>query len=387
MISSPSLDLGLDEGFSKHLVDATMFWNPSGGVHRYIVAKHRWTLRHTSWRHTIATPMPDGPDQLIVPSVPLPGSHGDYRLPLRRAEAARRLRAARPDLIEAADPYRLAWAALDAAQALGVPAIAFCHSNLEQVAATLWAGPGAALAQRAARRYAAHLYRHFDLVLAPSRAMADHLREWGVAEVAHQPLGVDTSAFHPCMRSAEWRATLGLPPGARLLIFAGRFAPEKNLATLCEAVHRLGPRYWLLAIGAGPRPPAGERVIVLPPAQHTSILATALASADVFVHAGAHETFGLAVLEAMACGVPVAERQIEGLAELVDASVGQGATGDTAADFANAIVDVFERGPERLGLAARRRAEQFDWEQVFPRLWDHYANVLGKRNPVATPAG
>jgi len=80
-------------------------------------------------------------------------------------------------------------------------------------------------------------------------------------------------------------------------------------------------------------------------------------------------------------------RQIEGLAELVDASVGQGATGDTAADFANAIVDVFERGPERLGLAARRRSEQFDWDQVFPRLWDHYANVLGKSNPVATPAG
>ena len=38
-------------------------------------------------------------------------------------------------------------------------------------------------------------------------------------------------------------------------------------------------------------------------------------------------------------------------------------------------------------LAARRRSEQFDWDQVFPRLWDHYANVLGKSNPVATPAG
>src|SRR6185436_13321422 len=133
-------------------------------------------------------------------------------------------------------------AALDAAQALQVPAVAFCHSNLERLAH----GIGGPLAARVARRYSRHLYRHFDLVLAPSEAMRDHLLDWGVSQVACQPLGVDTRVFHPARASVMWRNSLNLPAGTRLLVFAGRFAPEKHLAVLADAVRRLGPPYVLL---------------------------------------------------------------------------------------------------------------------------------------------
>ena len=63
---------------------------------------------------------------------------------------------------------------------------------------------------------------------------------------------------------------------------------------------------------------ARRRVVVLPFVTSTRQFATVLASADVFVHAGDQETFGLSVLEAMACGTPAVLRDAEGLAELAD---------------------------------------------------------------------
>src|SRR4249919_1726688 len=115
-----------------HIVDATMFWSATGGgVRRYLLTKHDWLARRAGWRHTLAVPGSDGTvaGQARLPSLPLPGS-GGYRLPLRRGAIARVLRELRPDLIEAGDPFRVAWGALDAARALAIPAVATCHSNL-----------------------------------------------------------------------------------------------------------------------------------------------------------------------------------------------------------------------------------------------------------------
>ena len=361
---------------SPHVVDATMFWSATGGgVRRYLQAKHGWLARHTRWRHTIAAPVADSPDIVALPSLPFPGS-GGYRLPLNRQSLAAALVRLRPDLIEAGDPYRLAWSVLDAAQALQIPALAFCHSNLELLARHAGGRRLGGAAARAARRYARHLYDPFDLVLAPSESMRRHLLDWGVPHVARQPLGVDTERFHPQRASPMWRNGLALPLGTRLLVYAGRFAAEKNLSVLTAALHELGPRYVLLAIGAGPMPPSGERVIVRPHLGSADELATALASADAFVHAGDQETFGLSVLEAMACGTPVVARGAEGLAELVDESVGVAVPMGTPDAFAAAIAGLFESDLAERAAAARQRAEAYDWDRVLPAMLTHYRRLL-----------
>ena len=249
-----------------HIVDATMFWSATGGgVRRYLLTKHAWLARRAGWRHTIAVP---GTDRSVghaaLPGFALPGS-GGYRLPVRRGAIARALQGLEPDLIEAGDPYRVAWGALDAARSLAIPAVATCHSNLEALARLAGGRHFGGTAATLARRYAKHVYGGFDLVLAPSRSMARHLADWGVPRVAWQPLGVDTATFHPSFASASWRAGHGIAEDARVLIYAGRFAPEKHLEILADAVTRLGAPYLLVAIGAGPSPPPpGERVRVLP---------------------------------------------------------------------------------------------------------------------------
>lgn len=372
-----------------HLVDTTMFWSPTGGgVRRYLKTKHAWLARQARWRHTIAVPRVAGSDDAIValPSLPLPGS-GGYRLPVRRAAIARTLVALAPDIIEAGDPYRVAWGALDAAHVLGVPAVAYCHSNiaaLARLAAGRRFGPVAA---RVAERYARRVYRGFDLVLAPSQAMTAHLREWGVERVACQPLGVDSTVFHPSRRDPAWRERHGIESGSRLLVYAGRFAPEKHLDVIAAAVNRLGAPYTLLVIGAGPAPPpAGPRVVAMPFVDSTEALATALASADAFVHAGDQETFGLSALEAMASGLPIVVRDAEGLGELVDPSVGVAVAGASSASFSEAIAALFEGDVQERSRAARRRAEASDWQRVLPGLVAHYLRLIAGEGVVVTQA-
>ena len=362
-----------------HVVDATMFWSPTGGgVRRYLLTKQAWLAGQPGWTHTIAVPAcaASRTGEARLPSVPLPFS-GGYRMPLRRRAIADRLVDLEPDLIEAGDPYVVAWAAVDAARRRQIPAVAYCHSNLETMARLVAGKRLGNTAARAARAYARGVYGRFDRVFAPSESMRRHLVDWSIPHAVCQPLGVDSETFHPSRASARWREWLGIEPDTRVLVFAGRFAPEKHLDVLADAVDLLGDRYLLLAIGHGPTPPPhSARVRVLSFVADTDELATALASADAFVHAGDQETFGLSVLEAMACGTPVIARRAEGLAELVDSTVGIGVESGSVAAFAEAIDALFSRDRAALGQAARTRAEANDWERVLPALLTQYRNLL-----------
>jgi alpha-1,6-mannosyltransferase len=362
-----------------HLLDVTMFWSPhGGGVQRYLRTKRRWVARKTTWCHSIVVPGHDTNEVYGLPSLPLPGS-GGYRLSWQRRACAQRIEALQPSVIEVGDPYRLAWSAADAGQRLGVPVIATCHSNVPLLARTVAGG----WAQRTAARYLRHVYDEMDLVLAPSRWMVRQLHEHGIERVVHQPLGVDCNVFHPQRVDRRARERLGIATDARLLVYAGRFAPEKHLDLLVGTVEQLGPPYVLVVIGAGPcTPHASPRVRVLPYQRSEYLLAGLLAAADVFVHAGDQETFGLALLEAMACGTPVVARTAAGLAELLTPAASVGVRLPTATAFARAIRSLETRDIAAMRLAARRQALQYDVNRVFARLFARYAVISSAQAPL-----
>lgn len=368
-----------------------MFWSATGGgVQRYLRAKHQWLLHQAHCRHTLVAPSRQ-PGVVDCGGWPIPRS-GGYRFPWRRSALAHQLADLSPDVIEAADPYGLGWAALEAGQRLGVPVVAFCHSDLPRLAQR-WAGRhglAARVARRTAAAYLRSLYRHFDLVLAPSQAMTADLQNLGLARARHQPLGVDTRVFHPGQRDEAWRRSLGLPARARLLVYTGRLAPEKNLPVLVEAVQRLGPPYVLVLVGHGPSAPApSEQVRVLPHLRREADLARLVASADLFVHAGDQETFGLSVLEAMACGTPVMVRAAGGLAELVADGAGLAVPDDRPQAWAEAIATWFEQrhgpGPSPLqpGLALQR-ARQHDWQVLLPQWLQRIEHLRDQHVPAPT---
>src|SRR5438552_3133079 len=147
-----------------------------------------------------------------------------------------------PDIIEVEDPGLVGWVALHAARELGVPLVAFCHSELVGTVARRL-GPIPATVMRA---YLRSFYRRCDLVLTPSEFMRRPLLRWGVDNVVVRPLGVDLKIFNPAARTMTLRRELGLAESARILVYAGRFACEKNLSVLLAAFRRLGRPYYLL---------------------------------------------------------------------------------------------------------------------------------------------
>jgi len=366
-----------------HLLDVSMFWGPAGGVRRVLSARHA-ELASLGWRHTVLAPGVRGSGHVDCGGLRLPWS-GGYRMPLGRQRLARLIERAQPDLIEVADPYALAWAALDAGQRLGVPAIAFCHSNLPALWARLVGGAHGLGTRRglwAARRaqaYLADLYAGFDLVLAPSRCMQRRLQQWGLRQVQLQPLGVDCDTFNPLAADPAVRRQiaqhLGVHPSTRLLVYSGRFAPEKNLDLLAEAVHLLGPGHLLVAVGAGPRPPRGRRVRVLPPVADSQQLARLLANADAYVHAGDQETFGLGALEAMASGLPVVLNAADGLGELAEAG-GLAVAGRRPRDWAEAMAQALADDTDMLRLQALAHARAHDWRRVVAQMAQRYRWLL-----------
>jgi alpha-1,6-mannosyltransferase len=97
------------------------------------------------------------------------------------------------------------------------------------------------------------------------------------------------------------------------------------------------------------------------------------------VHPGDCETFGLIVLEAMACGLPVVATG-GGVAELVDEHTGLVVPPDSAASLAEGIEEIFRRDLAALGANARRKAqEHYDWNLIMPQLLNRYAGLLASR--------
>lgn len=370
-----------------HLVDATLFYSPtSGGVKRYLSAKHAWLAAHTSWEHTIVVP---GRDTHIergavctLSGYPVPATF-NYRLPLNPRRWTRLLDALEPTLIEAGDAFHPAWCGWSVAQRRGIPLVGFYHSNLPQL---FGRRPLGWFTEPVIRRYIRMLYERCDMVFAPSRVMCEFLRSLGIQHAVHQPLGVDTEVFNPARRSNTLRETLGLRADARVLLFAGRFAGEKNLPVLLQAFARLGSPYHLLLIGGARTARPAPNVTMLPYRRDSGELAQWIASADALVHAGTKETFGLVLLEAMACGRPVVAARAGAFPEIIDESVGVLAEPNCAAGMAEAIASLYERDLESVGAAARARVlRYFTWSRAFHSQLCAYQSLVGtQRLPVPT---
>lgn len=371
----------------NRLVDTTLFYSPtSGGVRRYLRAKHAWLATQPGWQHTLLVP---GGTQHLEPGgistlagVPVPGSF-NYRLPLGPRRWAHVLAALEPDLIEAGDAFHPAWATWRVAHRRGIPCAAFCHSNLPRIVGRRFGG---AAAERLTGRYVRWLYERFDVVFAPSRFMAEVLNGWGITHTTHQPLGVDESVFHPRQRGPWLRERLGLDAATRVLVYAGRFTDEKNVPVLLRAFARLGRPYHLLMIGGGRAGRLATNVTLLPYRRDSVELAQWLASGDALVHAGTRETFGLVVLEAMSCARPVVVARAGAVPELVDEHCGLLAEPGDADSLAGAISALYSCDFEALGRNARERVlHGFTWQKVFQRQLAIYRALLAGESAAAIP--
>jgi glycosyltransferase involved in cell wall biosynthesis len=310
----------------------------------------------------------------------------DLKLSIPFVNVRPRLAAFKPDVVHLVNPVFLGPAALRAARGIGVPVLASYQTDLSGFFQR-W---GFGALGRIIGRYLRWLHNQMDLNVAPSRFTRDQLVAKGYQRVKVWDRGVDTVSFHPDRYSLRWRRRLTKDePAKPLMLYVGRLSLEKRVDWLRPVIDSL-PRARLAIVGDGPARPALENLFENTPTVFTGFLhgdelCNAYAAADVFVFAGANETLGNVVLEAMASGLPVVAPRSGGLVDHVQ-SEKNGLLFD--AEDQDALVKCVQRlvrdpvTANRLGHAGRGYVEDRDWQSTLDSLLDDYASL---RKTLPTP--
>ncbi|HVV87006.1 MAG TPA: glycosyltransferase, partial [Kofleriaceae bacterium] len=298
--------------------------------------------------------------------------------------------AAHADLVQLATPGPMGLVGLVAARSLGLPVLAQYHTEVADYAARLTGLPmvGAIVAP-----IVGWMYQQADLCLAPSAAVADRLRALGVApaRIERVQRGVDLARFRPERRDRAALARHGVDDGP-IVLYVGRLSREKNLEALVAAWPRVveqHPRAQLVLAGEGPLAGrlAGPRVRATGPL-HGDELAAAFASADVFAFPSETETFGNAVVEAAASGLPaVVARGGAAHEHVVDGETGvivDGADRGALAEAIAALVGDPIRA-RRMGRAARLHARRYDQAEATEATCAIYRAVAAGRGLAVAP--
>lgn len=381
------------------ICDLTQFYSPlSGGVKRYVHEKINYIQTHSPEdNHVLVVPgektefITNDCSRVYSVRSPLISRTTRYRALLDLRAVGEILERERPDIIESSDPYQVGWKAISHGKAARVPVVAFYHSHfpeayLRGTSKFLGARGGKAVIS-AAQRYVRRMYNKFEATLVPSKPLAEILTGWGVRNVRVTPLGVNTENFRPDPDdTAEIRRGLGIEQNRKLLLYIGRLAPEKNTATLFEAFQMVADRspgqFHLMVIGDGPHrtqllglQSRTQSVTWIQYCSDAQELARFYRAADIFVHPGTQETFGLVALESQACGTPVVGIRGSRLDRIILHPQEGWATANTAESLADAIERFAEKDLKALGQIARTGATEYSWSKVFDRLFCIYREV------------
>ncbi|MEU6152289.1 glycosyltransferase family 1 protein [Actinosynnema sp. NPDC047251] len=217
-----------------------------------------------------------------------------------------------------------------------------------------------------------------DIVCTPTQAVANVVTERYEVDpekIVVTPLGVDPAWFAARPPGDDLRARLGLP--AEYVLFVGAGGPRKGLATLVDA-HATHPVLPPLVL-AGPGH-AGKDGRVLRTGYLKDVdLRSVVAGATALVLPSRDEGFGLPVLEALACNVPVVCTDVPALREVAGGHAVHVPVGDAEA-LGQALVDAVETPPEPAEQAARRaHAAEFTWRKTAQKTVEAYRLAASAR--------
>jgi glycosyltransferase involved in cell wall biosynthesis len=290
--------------------------------------------------HEIKVVSPEGRRSLPMPFYP--------EIPLAFATSGslgRDLTRIAPDAIYIATEGPLGWAARAWCMRRNIPFSSGFHTRFADYLALRLPVPGlAALSWSILRKF----HGASRNVLVPTRSVAHDLEGRGFVNVKTWTRGVDHALFRPYERTA-----LDLP--RPISLYAGRVAPEKNI----EAFLSLDLPGTKLVIGDGPQRAELERRFpraVFFGYRFGEELARMMASADVFVFPSLTDTFGLVMLEAMACGTPIAAFDVPSPIDVIE----EGITGALDKHLKLAVLRALSLDRVKVHEGSRR----FTWQRT-----------------------
>lgn len=298
--------------------------------------------------------------ELITPqrftTIPAPG-YSQIRLALAPRFAARRmLDAFRPDVVHIATEGPIGWAVRGWCQARDVPFTSAFHTRFPEYLAVR-----TGLAPEMFWPFLRRFHSRSRAVLVSTPRLADELTQRGIERCTIWERGIDGWLFRPDQAPHPALADLPRP----ILLNVGRVAPEKNLEAFLDAEVD-GTK---VIAGDGP---ALETLRARYPqavflgALSGRELASVYCGADAFVFPSRTDTFGLVLIEALACGVPVAAYPVMGPLDIAGAD-GRGAVAPLPATFAALDEDLSIAIGKALRLdrkAAAVYGARFTWERA-----------------------
>jgi glycosyltransferase involved in cell wall biosynthesis len=248
------------------------------------------------------------------------------------------------------------------------PLVGTFHTNVWEMRHSFRTGPLARLFFRSAWIWTLGTYWRCDVTTAPTASARDalvhHARKPFRRPIEIIPNGIPLTEFHPGVATPDWRVRCGLPTGP-LVTYLGRLTVDKGVHRFLSAVKAVSERRPIVAIigGSGPEENAlrdelnadselSKRVRYVGPIAEEE-KAALLGQSDLFVLPSTSDTSSVAVMEAMACGVPVLVSNVGGPAEIVEDGVtGRQVDPLNASRVAEAITELLDRPAERRQLAS-----------------------------------
>jgi glycosyltransferase involved in cell wall biosynthesis len=311
-----------------------------------------------------------------IPFPPYP----EVRLCPPNPRIGRALNRFRPDLIHAVNPFVLGPGGAFYARRNGVPLVASYHTNIAAYARFY----GFGFLENATKHWIRTWHNRARLNLCTSEATRDYLWREGIKWLRLWPQGVDARLFNPGRATKEWRAKLsGGHPEKKILLYVGRLAPEKGIERLKTAL-KAAPDARLAIVGKGPAREYLEKKFADTPTVFTGLLtgddlAAAYASSDLFVFPSTTETLGMAMIEALASGVPVVAARSGASHEIVD----EGTNGLLYEPYSLETMTVAVRRVlsddglrSRMSREARNVAEGRSWRAATATLRGYYEEAL-----------
>jgi 1,2-diacylglycerol 3-alpha-glucosyltransferase len=317
-----------------------------------------------------------------------------YQLPIPFSQ---RIKAAIPemglDLIHSQSPFFLGLIARHVAQELGLPLVSTNHTLYTEYAHYTKRLLPLPLARSMLIGWMQWYYSSCDHVLVPSDLTRQTLLSFGVqAPVTVMPTGIPIPPQEmppPAAIKRSW----DIPQDARLLLYAGRLAPEKNLGMLLEAAAQIiaaRPETYLMLAGSGMgdadtrqmvRQMGLEKQTVFTGFLERSRLDPIYAAADVFLFPSKTETQGLAIGEAMACGTPCVVVNAGGAPESVRDGVDGFLVEDDPTQMAERAMRLLDDPNVRQAMSAEARthAAGVTPDKVAARILGLYENLIATR--------
>ena len=318
----------------------------------------------------------------------------DYVVPVPFSpQIARTLPTLGLDIVHSQSPFFLGLVARRTARALNLPHVATNHTLYTEYAHYLPL-PTVGVTRRLLVRWMRRFYNSCDRVLAPSELTRRVLRDdCGVATpITVVPTAIPASPY-VLARPAETRQEFGLPPDARILLYVGRLAPEKNLDLLLRAfalvTGKTNDTYLVLAGSGNSRRALESRAQTLGIHRRTRFagflsrtkLDPLYQSSELFLFPSKTETQGLAVGEALAAGLPCIVVNAGGAPEAIRDGIDGFLVDDQAEAMAGRALALLADPVQsrRMAEEARRGAAARVPEAVGGRIISLYEELIAVR--------